>query len=353
MSWSHPLALFALLAVPAAIALFVWAALKRRDALRRFAGHDAAAHAAARQRRWQAALVTAAVFSLALALAGPRYGTQLREVEQSGLDLIVALDVSQSMRAEDVAPSRLARAKLAVDDLLTELPGSRVGLIAFAGEAFLQAPLTNDFGAVRLFLDAADPSLIPTQGTDFGGMLRVAAQAFDTAGGENDDETRARALLVLSDGENHEGGFGPLLSLLDDRDVTVFAAGVGETEGAPIPTYRSGRPVGYKTDRNGQTVYTALEEDGLRDLVLGGDYYRSGATGSTLPEITADLDRLDRGVVASDTFEAYAEQYQWPLAAALLLLFVERFVRVRGRRFRDGESGSGRQRRLVAEDVVR
>ena len=331
MTWSSPLALIALVAVPVAVALFVWAAVQRREALRRFAGRqDAAAHAAARQRRWQAAFVATGVFCLALALAGPRYGTQLREVQQEGLDVVIALDVSESMRAEDVAPSRLARAKYEIDQLLDDFAGSRVGLVVFAGEAFLQCPLTSDFGAVRLFLDAAEPQLIPTQGTDFEQALRVAAQAFDTAeGGPDFVEDRARALLVISDGENHEGGFRPTLATLREQGVAVFAAGVGGTDGAPIPVYRQGRVVGYKTDRNGQTVQTALRESSLRDLVAGGAYYRIGRTESDLPQITAALARLDRDVVATETFEAFAEQYQWPLAFGLLLLVVERFVRVR------------------------
>ena len=333
MTWTYPIALFALVAVPAAVALFVWAAVRRREALRQFAGRaDAAAHASARTRRWQAALVTVAVFCFALALAGPRYGTQLREVQQEGLDVIVALDVSESMRAEDVAPSRLARAKYEIEQLLDDLAGSRVGLVVFAGEAFLQCPLTSDFGAVRLFLDAAEPSLIPTQGTDFGQALRVAAQAFDTAEDERIEGQRARALLVLSDGENHAGGFGPTLGTLQEQGVAVFAAGVGETDGAPIPVYRRGRLAGYKTDRSGATVETALEEDALQDLVMGGAYYRIGRTSSDLPEITAALGRLDRGVLATETFETFAEQYQWPLAAGLLLLVVERFVSIRRRR---------------------
>ncbi len=337
MSWSYTVFLFALVAVPVAAGLFVWAAGQRREALRRFAGRrsgqeDGAAHATARQRRWQAALVVAAVFCFALALAGPRYGTVLREVKQEGLDVIVALDISQSMLAEDVAPSRLARAKYEVEQLLGDLTGNRVGLVVFAGEAFLQCPLTSDFGAVRLFLDAAEPSLIPTQGTDFGQALRVAVQAFDVASNEPDGtEQRARALLILSDGENHAGGFRPALASAEEAGIAVFAAGVGETEGAPIPVYRQGRLVGYKTDRAGAMVKTSLHEGSLRDLVEGGAYYRIGRTASDLPEITSALARLDRGTVASESFETYAEQYQWPLALGLLLLVVERFVSIRRR----------------------
>ena len=332
MDWSHPIYFFALLAVPAAVALFVWATVQRRDALRRFAGGEQGAYAEtlARRRRWQAALLTGAVFFLAVALAGPRYGTQLREVRQDGLDVMIALDISESMMAEDVAPSRLARAKYEIEQLLDDLQGSRVGLVVFAGEAFLQCPLTTDFGAVRLFLDAAEPSLIPTQGTDLGQALRVSLQSFDVAsGGAEGDENRARALLVISDGENHAGGFRPDLNSAEELGVTVFAAGVGETEGAPIPVYRRGRLAGYKTDRSGQAVETRLEEAALRDLAEDGSYFRIAQGRSDLPEITDALGRLDRGTFASEQFEDYAEQYQWPLGLALLLLVAERLLAAR------------------------
>ncbi len=332
MTWAHPTWLLALVAVPVAVALFAWAAARRREALRRFAGANTFADATARQRRWQAALVVVALLALAVALAGPRYGTQLREVQQDGLDIVIALDISESMHAEDVAPSRLDKAKYEIDQLLDDLTGSRVGLVVFAGEAFLQCPLTSDFGAVRLFLEAAEPSLIPTQGTDFNQALRVASQAFDVADGNLDGgEARARALLVISDGENHEGGFRPTLSQLSDEGVAVFAAGVGSAEGAPIPVLRQNRRVGYKTDRTGQTVQSQLDEDALRDLVAGGAYYRIDRGTSDLSEITSGLARLDRGPVASEQFETFAEQYQWPLAFALLLLIVERFVTIRRR----------------------
>lgn len=329
MTWSNPSWLLALVAVPAAVALFWWAAARRRDALRRFAGleGDAYAEGLARRRRWQAALLTGAVFFVAVALAGPRYGTQLREVQQDGLDVIVALDVSDSMRAEDVAPSRLDRAKLEVERLLPELRGSRVGLVLFAGDAFLQAPLTTDFGAVRLFLDAADPTLVPTQGTDFGQALRVALRAFDVQGETPADE-RARALLIVSDGEDHGAGLGPALDAAAEQGVALFAAGVGTDEGGPIPVYRQGRLAGYKTDRNGETVTTRFDDRSLRDVGRDG-YFRIGRTTSDLADITAPLGRLERGTFASEQFESFAEQFQWPLGLALLLLLAERALAAR------------------------
>lgn len=322
MIWSHPSALLALLAVPAAVALFAWAAARRREALAAFAGPEQArsAEGLARRRRRQAALVVLALGALALALAGPRYGLQQREARQEGLDLVIALDLSNSMRAEDVAPSRLERAKFEIGRLLEGLAGSRVGLVIFAGEAFLQCPLTTDFGALRLFLEAAEPDLIPTQGTDFAEMLRAALQALEPD--EAEGEPRTRALLVVSDGEDHSEGFRSALASAREAGIALFAAGVGTPEGAPIPLRRGGRLVGHKTDRRGEVITTRLVEGSLRRLAEGGAYVRLGHEGGDLGDLSGALARLERSVLAAEALEAHAERFQWPLALALLLLAV-------------------------------
>lgn len=330
MSWLHPAYLWTLLAAPLVAGLFLWAAWRRREARRRLGDAPLVARLTAavspRRRRWKAALVTAGVLLVAAALAGPRYGTQLREVEREGVDLVVALDVSLSMQAQDVAPSRLARAKNEIKKLLEELRGDRVGLVLFAGDAFIQCPLTTDYGAVRLFLDVAEPSLIPTPGTDFGAALRTSLQAFETSMPEDAEEERTRALLFVSDGENHVARVDALIDEASERGVVVFAAGVGETEGAPIPVYRDGRRIGYKRDRAGEVVATRLEEAGLQALSASGAYFRIARTSSSLPEITTALERLDKTSFGAEEFEEYEEQYQWPLLLGLLLLVAERLV---------------------------
>jgi Ca-activated chloride channel homolog len=260
MDWLHPTYLSSLAAVPAAVALFLWAAWHRRRALRRFGDPGIVSRLAStvssRRRRWKAATVAGAVLLLGIALAGPRFGTQLREIKREGVDLVIALDVSRSMLAEDVAPNRLERARNEIKRLLTELQGDRVGLVTFAGDAFIQCPLTTDYSAVRLYLDVADPSLIPTPGTDFGVAFRMAVQAF---GNPDDGETRTRALLIVSDGENHIADVDEMVALARREGIVVFAAGVGETAGAPIPIYENGRHVAYQRDSQGNVVHTRLE----------------------------------------------------------------------------------------------
>ena len=332
MSFRSPLVLLLAAAlVPVAWAAFAYAARRRTEALRLFLGDragSAAPGALVRQRRVRAALLVGAVALLGVALAGPRIGTALRESRQESLDLLIALDVSDSMLAEDVAPSRLERAKLEIERIVEARRGDRVGLVVFAGEAFLQCPLTTDRGALRLFLDTADPEQVAVQGTDFARALDVADAAFNAAS-DGDGQQRPRALLVVSDGENHEPGLGDAADALREDGVEVLALGVGTDEGAPVPDVRRGQRVGVRTDRqSGQTVVTQFEEGALRDLAGRDGLFRVGRRPAA-DAVNAALDGLDRAVVAQDEFAASAERFQWPLALGLLLLLIERIVALR------------------------
>ncbi|WP_456429619.1 vWA domain-containing protein [Rhodocaloribacter sp.] len=334
MDWLHPTYLWALAAVPLVVALFLWAAWRRREAFRRLGDLNLVTRLASvstRRRRWKGGVVVLGVLFMAVALAGPRFGSRLREVKREGVDLVIALDVSLSMQAQDVAPNRLVRAKNEIKKMLGELRGDRVGLVIFAGDAFIQCPLTTDYGAVRLFLDVADPSLIPTPGTDFGAALRMALKAFE-APTEDADEKRTRALLFVSDGENHVAGIDEIAEEARKENVVIFAAGVGETEGTLIPVYRNGRRVDYKKDREGRVVTTKLEEDALQKLAEGGAYFRIARTSSSLSKLSTALERMDKTTFGEEKFEEYEEAYQWPLALALVLLAAEVFVSDRRRR---------------------
>lgn len=335
MDWLHPTYGWALLIVAMLGGLFAWAAWKRRVARQRFGDRGLVAQLAAsthpRRRRLRAALMLLAATLLVVSLAGPRFGTTVREVERKGVDLLIALDVSTSMHAEDVAPNRLERAKNEIKKLVDKLSGDRVGLILFAGDAFLQCPLTTDYDAVRLFLDVAEPSLIPTPGTDFEIAFETALKAFGPTpaqraadGGPPRDETaRTRALLYISDGENHRGSIDYITQTARSNNVLLFAAGVGETDGARIPLYERGQLTGYQRDRSGQVVRTRLQEDVLTRLAQDGAYFRIARTSSALTDLTAALDRLEQTAFGAEQFEDYNEQFQWPLALALLLLLAQ------------------------------
>lgn len=333
MSWLYPAYAWLLLAVPVVAGIYLWAAWQRREAIRRFGDPAVVTRLAEavspRRRRWKAALVVLGVALTGLALMGPRYGTRLREVKREGIDLVIALDVSLSMQAEDVAPNRFERARNEIKKLLDELLGDRVGLVLFAGDAFLQCPLTTDYNAVRLFLDAADPSLLPTPGTDFTNALRVALRAFEIPA-QGPEGPRARALLIVSDGENHAADLDAVRQETREAGVALFTAGVGETSGAPIPILENGQRT-FKRDRDGNPVSTRLEEASLQTLADEGAYFRVGRTSSSLPQLIPALERFDRTEYASEQFEDYAEQYQGPLLLAVLLLLAEALLSDRRR----------------------
>lgn len=340
MSWLHPTYVWALLAVPIA-AYACWRALQARRAAQDQFGDRALVERLSEgvypgRRVLKAVLVVGALGLLGVGLMGPRLGTEPRTVERRGVDLVVALDVSASMRAQDVAPSRLQRAKREVRDLVGRLQGDRVGLVLFAGDGFVQCPLTTDYGAFRLFLDVANADQVPVPGTNLSAAFEAGLEAFDTARPPSDstrppDERRSRALLVLSDGENHQGDLGALRRRARADGVTLFTAGVGTEQGAQIPIYEEGRRVGVKRTADGQIVRTRLDEPALTTLAADGAYFRIGATSSALSDVATALRQLETTLVAEERFAAYNEYFQWPLALALLLLAVEVCIPTRAR----------------------
>lgn len=340
MDWLHPTSGWALVFVVGIAGLFGWAAWKRRQARDAF-GHrglvaQLATSARPRRRLTQAVLVVAGAALIVVSLAGPRFGTTVREVEREGIDLMIALDVSASMRAEDVAPNRLERAKSEIKKLIGELSGDRVGLILFAGDAFIQCPLTTDYDAVRLFLDVAESSLIPTPGTDFEIAFETALNALGPTPAPPDEgptrrgsEPRTQALLYVSDGENHRGSVDYITRTARERGIALFSAGVGEQGGAHIPIYENGQRTGFVRDRSGQIVNTRLEEDVLTQLAQNGAYFRIARTSSALTDMTASINRLEKTAFGAEEFEEYEERFQWPLALALLVLTAAALISAR------------------------
>ncbi|HCR48709.1 MAG TPA: hypothetical protein DIW24_03705 [Bacteroidetes bacterium] len=341
MDWLHPIFLWSLLAAPLAISGYLWKALQRKRARDVFGDailvERLTEGISTRRRRWKAMLFALSMFFLALSLAGPRIGTKVREVSREGVDLMIALDVSTSMLAEDVAPNRLKKAKFELTKLVEKLNGDRVGLILFGGDAFLQCPVTLDYNALKLFLDISEPDQMPKQGTQYDRMLEVVIKAFDMKGTDKDSKgNRSKVLLVVSDGESHSGDMSTLRNKAAESGITLFTAGVGETVGVTIPAYLNGqRTDGLKTDRNGQSVITKLEEAALQDLGKDGAYFRIARTTSNLSDFSDVLAGMEKTKFGTAKFAAYQEQFQWPLGIALLLLLIEWLLPDRRRKPKD------------------
>jgi Ca-activated chloride channel family protein len=250
------------------------------------------------------------------------------EVEQEGIDVVVALDISRSMLAEDVAPSRLARAKAELAGLIDSLDGDRVGLVFFAGAAFPQCPLTVDYAAARLFLSQADPTMISAQGTSLAVAVRTALDLFDEESG------RTRVILAVTDGEDFEGGLGEVREELSERGVSLFAVGIGTADGAPIPQLDDyGRRQGFVRDRGGKVVISRLEEAELISIVqgTGGVYARAGSGGLDIDRLRREISALEGSAYSSQRVTSYQDRFVLPLAFALVLLAAESFIRDRRR----------------------
>lgn len=263
-------------------------------------------------------LLLAAAF-LILALADPQVGTRLEEVKREGIDLFVALDVSLSMKSEDIRPSRLEKAKRDVSELLKKLAGDRVGLIVFAGEAYVQFPLTTDYSAADLFLSAVDVDAVPVPGTMIGNAITLALKSFPT------DAPTKKAIVVVSDGENTEGDVMGAVEEAKKAGVRVYGVGMGSTEGGPIPMYDgSGNRSDYKRDGAGSIVLSKLDETMLQQIAAatGGSYYRAG-NGNEIDKIFNELASLERTEFASKQVSGFESRYQWPLAAGLFFLLLE------------------------------
>lgn len=283
------------------------------------------------KRRTKRVLETLVVLFVLLALARPQWGQGVQKIKSRGIEMMIALDVSNSMLAEDHKPNRLEHAKKHIQKLLLQLGGDKVGLIAFAGSSALVAPLTNDYSSLLLFLDSLNPDSISQQGTEFTTVLDQAADGFQRGGVANDENGRvAKVLLIASDGEdqNPKGVFQRAKQLAD-KGFRIFTLGFGTEKGAPIPERdERGYLKGYKKDRQGQVVLSQAHDDFLRKLADSGQgsYYHATFTGEELEKISKDLDRLEKADFETKTISNAQEIYQVPLLLAFLFALVDLFL---------------------------
>lgn len=332
MQFGKPEMFWCLAVVPVLILLLVWAYRARRRALERFAALPLMERLTKSvrpvARRWKAVLLVAGIFWVALALTQPRWGFEWRQVKRKGVDVFVLLDVSKSMLTEDVRPNRLTQAKFAVEDLISKLQGDRVGLIAFAGTAFVQCPLTIDYEACRLALKDADPQIIPRGGTAIGPAIRTALKAFEAG------EGRDRAVVLITDGEATEGA---AIEAADDAakaGVRIYAIGVGSAEGELIPVREPGKAMEFLKDDEGKVVKSRLDEETLKQLALKtqGIYVRSAAGDFGMETVyEKGIGQLQKKEAEEQLQKRYFERFQWPLGLGLLLLMIEAFVSDRRR----------------------
>lgn len=269
---------------------------------------------------------------LTLGLANPQVGSRIEEVKQKGIEIYILLDISQSMTAEDLAPNRLEKAKNEIGALLRKLKGDRIGLIIFAGDAYIQFPLTTDYSAAGLFLSAVDVNSIPKPGTAVASAINLAVESFDY------DSPSRKTIVVITDGEDHEGDLDQAISQAEEKNVTIYTIGMGSPDGAPIPLYdASKRRIGFKQDGSGNTVITRLDESTLQKIAssTGGNYYLSSPGRNNLDEIHEDLEKIEKSEYGSQMITDYDDKYYWMLLPALFLLMIEMFISSRNKKSGD------------------
>ena len=313
--------------VPLLILFYVWASRVRRRKLEKFASapllkEETLSYSPA-LRKLKNTIIVIAVFLMVVSLTRPQWGFRWQEVTKKGLDILIALDVSKSMLAKDVLPSRLERSKLAIRDLVRKLSGDRVGLIAFSGTAFLECPLTIDYSAFLLSLDDTTVNSIPIGGTSLARAIGTALASYE--GGEQ----KYKVLVIITDGEDHEGSVEKAVAKARSDGIKIFCVGIGTAEGDLIPLEEAVGQKEFLKDREGNIVKSRLDEELLQKIALdtGGGYVRATGIQSGL-DIIYDrwLSKMEKRELKSELEKSYFERFQMPLAAAFLLLLIEPLI---------------------------
>jgi Ca-activated chloride channel family protein len=258
---------------------------------------------------------------LIFSMAGPQTGSRIEKVKRKGIDVMICLDVSNSMLAMDIKPNRLERAKQSITRLIDNLEGDRIGIIVFAGKAYTQLPITTDYAAAKMFTENISTTLVPTQGTTIAQAIEMAISAFG-------ESKHNKAIIVITDGEDHEGSVLEQAELAVKAGINIYTIGMGLPEGSPIPVFSNGVQVGYKKDRDGQTVMTKLDEPLLQKLasVGKGMYVRATTSETGLGKIFEEIGRIEKSEIEEKQFSDYEDQFQYFLGIAIFLFLLDLFI---------------------------
>ncbi len=290
-----------------------------------------------KKRTAKQVLQSLVILFFVLALARPQMGQSMQEIKSEGVEVMLAIDVSDSMLAEDVRPSRLEQTKTDLSRLLDRMPGNRVGVIAFAGSAAVLSPLSNDPNAIKMYIESLSTSSVSSQGTSFEEALRLAAESFKRGGVSDDDTAKVtRVILIASDGEDHEPGANEAAKKLLEQGIRIFTVAYGTEKGAPIPIKDGmGFWKANKKDRSGQTVITTVKGDALRALAQSGDgtFYFATPGGDYIKQVAEDLSKLEKTEFEAKMAVQYEERFQWFLLIGIVLALLELFLGERRSKF--------------------
>jgi Ca-activated chloride channel family protein len=310
------------------LGIFVyWTLSRKKQLMKRFGDLPLimknAPHISLARQGTKALLLLISLVFVALTLARLQFGTHLELLKREGIDIVIALDVSNSMLAQDMKPNRLEKAKQEILGIIDRLRGDRIGLVAFAGEAFVQCPLTLDYSAARFLLGAMDNTSVSAQGTALTEAIETAAKAFEQK------EKKHKVLLMLTDGEDHEGGVIEAAEEARKQGIKIYTVGIGNPAGEPIPILdRNGQQVGFKKDEHGEVIMSKLDDVTLEKISLatGGKFYHASAGEIELDRIFDEIAKMEKKELQGTLVTRYDDRFQWPLLAAIFLIVGEFFV---------------------------
>ena len=315
--------LYCLALVPVIVLLFILMVYFKNKALKRFGDallfRQLASESSKAKPVLKLVVFLVAYSLIVVGLANPQIGTKLEEVKREGVDIIIALDVSNSMKAEDIKPNRLERSKQAISRLIDKLENDRIGLIVFAGAAYVQLPITTDFAAAKLFLSTIDTDIIPTQGTAIGSAIDLSMESF--VGNDN----KHKALIIITDGENHEDNAIESAKKANDEGLIIHTVGMGSPEGAPIPVYKNGMQVDFLKDHDGHIVVTRLDQLTLEKIAEEGkgQFVRATNSDDGLNTILNEVMKMNKKTFGAKVFTEYEDRFQYFIGAGLLILLIE------------------------------
>ena len=266
------------------------------------------------------------IFSIAFLIIGisnPQIGTKMEEVKREGVDLMIAIDLSHSMMAQDIKPNRLERAKQAISRLIDKLEGDRIGLVVFAGEAYVQLPITTDYSAAKLFLSTVNTSIIPTQGTKIGNAIDLCIKSFDQENNQN------KAIIIITDGENHDEEAISSAKIAQEQNIYIHTLGMGLTKGGPIPIYNKyGSTSEFRKDREGNIIITKLNETILKEIAQAGTgtYIRANNSKSGLSVLFDEINKMEKKEIGTMIFTNYKDRFQIFIGISLILLILNLII---------------------------
>ncbi len=324
--------LWGLLIIPLLILFFAWSRIARKKALKRFGKPEILQqlmpYASKSRPGFKFLLLMLALACFIAGIARPQFGSKLKNVKREGVELIIALDVSNSMMAEDIQPNRLERAKRAISRLVDRLKNDKIGLIVFAGDAYTQLPITTDYNSAKLFLNSINTEIVPKQGTAIGSAIDLATKSFTPNGTAN------KAIIVITDGENHEDDPVAAAKNASDKGIIVYTIGMGLPQGSPIPVVKNGQKE-YLKDRDGNVVITKLDEQTLEKVASAGKgiYIRANNAQIGLDTLFDEINKMQKEEIESRVYSEYDDQFQYLFAAGILLLLLEFMILERKNRY--------------------